>query len=69
MKAIWDLSDNKKQANLCIIGIPEGEKEIENLFEEIMAEIFPNVKETHRDTGSTEGPQTSWTQTGPDQDI
>jgi len=42
-----NLRDNKRRANLCIIGIPEGEereKEIENVFEEIMAENFPNLK-------------------------
>ena len=47
MKAIWDLWDNIKCANLCITGIPEVEervKEIENVFEEIMAENFPNLK-------------------------
>ena len=41
--------DNIKWANLCIIGIPEGkekEKGIENIFEEIMAENLPNLKET-----------------------
>ena len=46
---IRDLWDNIKQANLCRIGIPEGEeaeKRIENIFEEIMAENFPNLKET-----------------------
>uniref|UniRef100_A0A8D1WDQ2 L1 transposable element RRM domain-containing protein n=1 Tax=Sus scrofa TaxID=9823 RepID=A0A8D1WDQ2_PIG len=46
---IRDLWDNIKQANLYIIGIPEGEekgKEIENIFEEIMAENFPNLKDT-----------------------
>ena len=40
---IWDLWDNIKQANLHIIGIPEGkekEKRIESIFEEIMAETF-----------------------------
>ena len=45
---IRDLWDNIKQANLCIIGIPEGEekeKGIEHIFEEIMAENFPNLKE------------------------
>ena len=45
---IRDLSDNIKQDNLCIIGIPEGEekeKGIENIFEEIMSENFPNLKE------------------------
>ena len=61
MKAIWDLWDNIKQANLHIIGIPEGkeeEKGIENIFEEIMAENFPNLKETrYQDTGNTEGPK------------
>ena len=46
---IRELQDNIKQANLCIIGIPEGEekeKGIENIFEEVMAEIFPNIKDT-----------------------
>ena len=38
-----------KWVNLCIIGIPEGEekeKGIENIFEEIMSENFPDLKET-----------------------
>ena len=38
---------NKKWVNLCIIGILEGkekEKGVENVFEEIMAENFPNLK-------------------------
>ena len=46
---IRDLWDNIKEANLCIIGIPEGEEEekgIENIFEEIMSENFPNLKDT-----------------------
>ena len=46
---IRDLWDNIKQANLHILGIPEGEKKekrIENIFEEIMAENFPNLMET-----------------------
>ena len=33
---------------------------IENIFEEIIAETFTNLKETHikiQDTGSTEGPK------------
>ena len=36
-------------ANLRIIGIPEGvenDKGIENIFEEIMAKNFPNLKDT-----------------------
>ena len=46
---IRDLWDNIKQANLHIIGIPEGKekvKRIENIFEEITAENFPNLKHT-----------------------
>uniref|UniRef100_A0A8D0TTD4 L1 transposable element RRM domain-containing protein n=1 Tax=Sus scrofa TaxID=9823 RepID=A0A8D0TTD4_PIG len=46
---IRDLWDNIKQANICIIGIPEGkeeEKGIENIFEEIIAQNFPNLKHT-----------------------
>ena len=44
IRGIWD---NVKRANLCIIGISEGEereKRIENVFEEITAENFPNLK-------------------------
>ena len=40
--------DNIKWANLHIIGIPEGgekEKGIENIFEEMMTENLPNLKE------------------------
>ena len=46
---IRDLCDNIKQANLCITGIPEGEekeKGTENIFDEIISENFPNLKET-----------------------
>ena len=46
---IRDLWDNIEWANLRIIGIPEGEEKengIENIFEEIMAENFPNLKHT-----------------------
>ena len=45
---IRDLWDNIMWANLYIKGIAgEGkEKGIENIFEEIMAENFPNLKET-----------------------
>ena len=45
IRYLWD---NIKQANLQIIGIPKGEekeKGIENIFEEIMAENFPNLKD------------------------
>ena len=42
-KNLWD---NLKHSNIQIIGMPEGEEqqqEIENLFEQIMKEIFPNL--------------------------
>ena len=44
-----DLWNNKKRANLRIIGIPEGvekDKGMENIFEEIIAGKFPNLKDT-----------------------
>ena len=43
------LWDNIKNADLCIIIIPEREEKeqgVENIFEEIMAENFPNLKDT-----------------------
>ena len=45
---IRDLWDNIKQANLRVIGIPGEEKGkgIENIFEEIVVENFPNLKDT-----------------------
>ena len=41
-----DLWDNIKSTNIHIIGVPEGEerdKGVENLFEEIIPENFPNT--------------------------
>ena len=41
-----NLRDNFKHFNIQIIGVPEGEEEeqeIENLFEQIMKENFPNL--------------------------
>ena len=41
-----NLQDILKHSNIQIIGVPEGEKEeqkIENLFEQIMKENFPNL--------------------------
>ena len=41
-----NLQDNLKRSNIWIIGVPEGEEEeqeIENLFEQIMKENFPNL--------------------------
>ena len=42
-----NLQDILKCSNIQIIGVPEGEEEqeIENLFEQIMKENFPNLKE------------------------
>ena len=44
---VRELHDNMKHSNICIIGIPEGEEEeqgIENLFEKVMMENFPNLR-------------------------
>ena len=41
-----ELQDNMKHNNIHIIGIPEGEEEkqeIENLFEKVLMENFPNL--------------------------
>ena len=41
------MQGNRKRNNICIIGIPEGEEEeqgIENLFEKVMMENFPNLR-------------------------
>ena len=58
-----DLLDNIKWADLCIIGIPEGEekeKGIENISEEIMSEKFPNLKKTDfKIYKKHKGPQTN----------
>ena len=57
LRILWD---TLKRSNIRIIGVPEGEwqqQEIENLFEQIMKENFPNlakeidfqeVQEAHR---------------------
>ena len=46
---IRDLWDNIKWANICIIGVPEGEvkeKGLEILFKQVIAKNLLNVKET-----------------------
>ena len=43
---LGNLQDNFKRSNIQIIGVPEGEEEdqeIENLFEQIVKENFPNL--------------------------
>ena len=45
-QVVRELQDNMKCKNICIIGIPEievNEQGIENLFEEVMMEKFPNL--------------------------
>ena len=44
-EGLREMQDNMKRNNIRIIGIPEGEEEqwIENLFEKVMMENFPNL--------------------------
>ena len=47
MKRVRELSDNIKCTSIHIIGVPEGEerdKGTEKIFEEIIAENFPNME-------------------------
>ena len=45
MRRGWGTSRTFKHSNILIIGVPEEEEdqEIENLFEHIMKENFPNI--------------------------
>ena len=46
MKSLRELWDNVKCTNIRLIGVPEGEegeKGTEKIFQEIMAENFPNM--------------------------
>ena len=50
IRSLWD---NVKRSNICIIGVPEGEKkeqEIGNLFEKIMKGSFLNLARGLRST-------------------
>ena len=44
-EVLREMQDNMKHNNIHIIGIPEGEEEqeIENLFEKVITENFPNL--------------------------
>ena len=45
-ESLRELWDNVKCTNICIIGVPEREeieKETEKIFQEIIAENFPNM--------------------------
>ena len=55
-----NLQDIFKRSNIRIIGVPEGEEEdqeVENLFEQIMKENFPNPAKEIRLPGSSESPK------------
>ena len=48
-ESLTNLWDNLKHSNIRIIGVPEGEEqqqEVENLFEQITKENFPNLEKT-----------------------
>ena len=56
------MQDNMMCNNIRVIGITEGEEEeqgIENLFEKVMMENFPNLmrKKSHPNQGNTESPK------------
>ena len=55
-----ELQNNIKHNDIHIIVIPEGEEEqgIENLFEKVMIENFPNLmrEKNHTNSGNTESP-------------
>ena len=56
LREIWD---NIKHMNICILRVPEGEdreKGAENIFEDIIAENFPNLGKgsRHQCPGSVE---------------
>ena len=67
MERFRNLQGIFKRSNIQIIGVPEGEEEeqeIENLFEQIMKENFPNLAKEidfQKSTNLRES-QRSWTQ-------
>ena len=66
------MQDNMKHNNICIIGIPEGEEEqgIENQFEKVMMENFPNLMtEKVTQIQETQRVPSKRTQRGPLQDT
>ena len=62
-QVVRELQDNMKHNNVCILGIPEGEGEeeqgVENLFEKVMMEKYPNVMrgKSHMNPGNTKSPR------------
>ena len=67
------MQDNMKCNNINIIGIPKGEEVeqgIENLFEKVMMENFPNLmRENVTQMRNHRESQSRGTQTGPLQDT
>ena len=63
------MQDNRKWNITCIIGIQEGEEEegIENLFEKVMMENFPNLM--RQKVTQMQESQARGTQRGPLQDT
>ena len=64
------MQDNMKHNNIRIIGIPEGEDEeqgIENLFQKVMMENFPNLM--REKVTQIQETQSRGTQRGPLQDT
>ena len=65
--ALRNILNNMKCNNICIMGIPEGEKReqgIKNLFEEIMTKNFPDLVKEKDKSGKPRESQTSCTQRG-----
>ena len=71
-EGLREMQDNIKCNNICILGIPEGEEKlgIENLFEKVMTENFPNLmrEKSHKSRKLRES-QSRGTQRGPLQDT
>ena len=72
-EGLREMQDNMKCNNILVIGVPEGEEEeqgIENLFEKVMMENFPNLmsKKSHKSQIHRES-QSRGTQRGPLEDT
>ena len=72
-EGLREMQDNMKRNNIHIIGIPEKEEEeqgIENLFEKVMMENFPNpMKEKVTQIQETQRVPSKRTRRGPLQDT
>ena len=68
-ESVSNLQDNFKHSNIWIIGVPGGEEEeqeIENFFEQIRKENFPNLAKEidFQEVQETQRVPKSWTQRG-----